>query len=186
MKVTYMELVKDYIIDQTEKAYGLDNGYKSEYDSFGHLKDNIKWIPKSTTVTQDNIIYVSFLTIQDNNLWNWINKSNKITIDNGKKRATGKELIIKKLNKELANRKDQAIIIYDTKEFEDIYSCKNFEYYKEDSSKFDNYDKYGIIAILKLNEDNKIIDSMIQNDEILKELKKSQLDYLNTTVEYLS
>lgn len=46
MKITCMELVKDYIIQETEKAYGLDAGYTSTL-VYGRLQDKIKWIPKS-------------------------------------------------------------------------------------------------------------------------------------------
>lgn len=191
MKVTCMELVKDYILNElsTEKAYALDDGYTSTL-IHGRLQTKVKWIPKSITINQDNKIYVPYLTIQNYGLWDWINKSNKILIEDGKKRATGKDLILKKLNRELKDRKNQAIVLYDTKQFEEICNCKEFEYYTDINRKgfknFNNFETEGIIAIFELDNNNKIINSMIQNDEILNTLKKAQREYLDITIEYLS
>ena len=103
MKITYMELVKDYIIQETEKAYGFDYA-TGNLTQYGTHKDILKWIPKSMTIQQDNKIYVSYLTIQNNGLWEYVNKNSKITLDNGKKRASGNELVLKRLNAELKER----------------------------------------------------------------------------------
>jgi hypothetical protein len=185
MKITCMELVKDYIIQETEKAYGLDNGYNSKITVYGSMQDNIKWIPKSLVQNIDNKLYVSYITIQNNGLWDWVNKNSKITLDNGKKRASGNELVLKRLNAELKDNNNLTLIVWDNKQF-NSYSIDRFESYKQEGSKFNkefnNFEDNGMVAVLKI-ENNQIVESLIQNQNILN---AKQIELLNLVIETLA
>lgn len=184
MKVTYMELVKDYIVEQTEKAFGLDYA-TGNLTQYGTHKDILKWIPKSATIEQDNKIYVSYLTIQNNGLWDWVNKKNKITIDNGKKRASGNDLILKRLNAELKDNDSLTLVVWDNKQF-NSYKVDKFESYKQEGNKlnkeFNNFEDNGMVAVLKI-ENNQIVEILMQNENTLN---ARQTELLNLVIETLA
>lgn len=184
MKVIYMELVKDYIIEETEKAFGFDYA-TGNLNQYGSHKDILKWIPKSMTIQQDNKIYASYLTIQNNGLWEYVNKNSKITTDNGKKRVSGNDLILKRLNTELKDNDNLTLIVWDNKQF-NSYKIDKFESYKQEGSKqnkeFNNFEDNGIVAVLKI-KDNKIIESLMQNESILN---AKHIELLNLVIETLA
>ncbi|WP_252251135.1 hypothetical protein [Clostridium sp. VAP52] len=183
MKITYMELIEDYILYEfsTEKAYALDNGHSCDI-RYGRLQNKLKWIPKSVTIEQENKKYVSYSTIQNLGLWDWVNKNNKISVENGKKRAKGNELILNRLNKELKDNQNLTLIVWDNKQF-NSYSVAKFDLYKKENSlknkEFKNFEENGIVAILKI--ENKVItEKLIQNEHVLS---KKHIELLNLTIE---
>jgi hypothetical protein len=74
-KVAYLELTTS-IEYTSEKAIGFGNGNNGMHGS--NYKEYIQWIPNSKIVEVDNKIFIPAWIVAKNNLWDVVNKENKI------------------------------------------------------------------------------------------------------------